>query len=72
MGRNKDAAKDMENLRSMIREKDSTFDFVDSDAGAKFFGSTYGQKAIAAVDSVLPNVDKIVDLSNQVSRIGVA
>lgn len=71
MGRTKDAANYLTALRSNIRKVDPSFDFVASDAGSKFVSSTYYQKAVASINAVLPNIDKIVDLSNQVGRIGV-
>lgn len=71
MGRSDKAAKYMLDLRNQIRSKDNTFDFVSSDAGGKFVSSTYFQRATASIDAVIPNVDKIVDLSNQVDRLGV-
>ncbi len=72
MGRTKDAAAYMLALRNEIRSKDNKFDFIASDAGSKFVSSEYYQKSITAINSVMPNLDKIVDLSNQVSRVGVA
>lgn len=71
MGRTKDASNYLTAMREQIRKIDPSFDFVASDAGSKFISSTYYQKAVAAINSVLPNIDKIVDLSNQVQRVGV-
>lgn len=71
MGRSNAAAAYMQNLRSRIRQIDPNFDFVASDAGGKSVSTAYVQKATAAINSVLPNIQKVVDLSNQVSRIGV-
>lgn len=71
MGRSNAAAAYMQNLRSQIRQTDPNFDFVASDAGGKSVSTAYVQKATAAINSVLPNIQKVVDLSNQVSRIGV-
>jgi hypothetical protein len=71
MGRTNAAAAYMDAMRKAIRSIDPNFDFVASDAGGKFVSSTYYQRSVAAIDSVLPNIDKIVELSNQVGRIGI-
>jgi hypothetical protein len=71
MGRTNAAAAYMERMRNAIRSVDPNFDFVASDAGAKFVSSTFYQKAVSAITSVMPNIDTVVKLSNQVSRIGV-
>ncbi len=71
MGRSNSAAAYMQNLRAAITHVDPNFDFVASDAGGKAVSAPYFQKSVAAIDSVLPNINKIVDLSNQVSRVGV-
>jgi hypothetical protein len=71
MGRTNQAAAYMQKMRDEITKIDPSFDFVASDAGGKAVSSQYFQKSIAAIDSVLPNIEKIVELSNQVERIGV-
>lgn len=71
MGRNNQAAAYMQTLRDSIAKIDPQFDFVASDAGGKSVSTSYVQRATASINSVLPNIDKIVDLSNQVQRIGV-
>ncbi len=71
MGRSNSAAAYMQNLRSLITAQDPNFDFVASDAGGKSVSTSYVQKATAAIDTVLPNIAKVVDLSNQVNRVGV-
>lgn len=71
MGRTNDAAAYIKSIRDGIHQIDPKFDFIASDAGGKFISSTYYQKAAAAINSVLPNIDKVVDLSNQVSRVGI-
>jgi hypothetical protein len=71
-GRSAKAAAQMKELRDSIRSIDPNFDFISSDAGGKFVSSEYFQKSKAAINSVMPNVDKIIDLSNQVPRIGIA
>lgn len=72
MGRTNAAAAYMQSMRNAIKSIDPQFDFIASDAGGKFVSSTYFQKSKAAIDSVLPNIDKVVDLSNQVGRIGIS
>lgn len=71
MGRSNSAATYMANLRDAIAKEDPKFDFVASDAGGKSVSTAYVQKATGAINSVIPNIQKVVDLSNQVSRIGV-
>ncbi len=71
MGRNAQGAKYMQDLRNEIAQIDPKFDFVASDAGGKAVSSTYYQRSIAAIDSVLPNIDKVIQLSNDINRIGV-
>lgn len=71
MGRSNTSATYMKSIRDAIHQIDSKFDFVASDAGGKIVSSAYYQKSMSAIDSVLPNIDKVVDLSNQVSRVGV-
>lgn len=71
MGRTNAAAEYMRQMRAAITKEDPSFDFVASDAGGKAVSSTYYQKSLASINSVLPNIDKIVDLSNQVSRVGI-
>ena len=71
MGRTNQAAAYMQQMRDNITKIDPTFDFVASDAGGKFVSSTFYQKAISAITSVEPNIDKAVELSDQVARIGV-
>ena len=71
VGRSKAADAKMQALRDTISKIDPNFDFVSSDAGAKSVSSAYVQRSKAAINSVLPNIDKIVELSDQVSRIGV-
>ena len=71
MGRTNAAAAYMQNMRNTISSIDPTFDFVASDAGGKFVSSTFYQKAATAITSVLPNIDEAINLSNQVSRVGV-
>lgn len=71
MGRSNQAAAYMQSLRNAITKEDPHFDFVASDAGGKSVSTSYVQRATAAINSVIPNIQKVVDLSNQVSRIGV-
>lgn len=71
MGRSNAAAAYMSELRDRIRKADSKFDFVASDAGGKSVSTSYVQRSMGAINTVLPNIDKIVDLSNQVGRVGV-
>lgn len=71
MGRTNSAATYMQDLRSLIMKQDPNFDFVASDAGGKSVSTPYVQRATSSINSVLPNIDKVVDLSNQVSRVGV-
>lgn len=71
MGRTNKAAAYMEQMRNEIRKVDPSFDFVASDAGGKSVSTQYVQKATAAINAVLPNIDKIVNLSNDVNRFGV-
>ena len=71
MGRTNQAATYMQAMRDAITKVDPNFDFIASDAGGKSVSTAYVQKATAAINSVLPNIQKITDLSNQVSRIGV-
>lgn len=70
MGRSNQAAAYMKGLRDQIRSKDSNFDFIASDAGGKSVSQAFVQKAKIAINAVEPNIDKVIDLSNQVSRIG--
>ncbi len=72
MGRTKDASSYLTDMRTQIRKIDPKFDFVASDAGSKFVSSTYYQKAVSSINSVMPNIDKVVALSNDVNRLGVA
>lgn len=71
MGRTNAAAAYMQSMRNTISSIDPSFDFVASDAGGKFVSSTFYQKAATAITSVLPNIDEAINLSNQVSRVGV-
>ncbi len=71
MGRSNKAAKYMEDIRSKVRDYDPKFDFVASDAGGKSVSSPYVQRSMAAVNSVLPNIEKITELSKDVDRIGI-
>lgn len=71
MGRTNAASAYMKSMRDAIRGIDSNFDFVASDAGGKFVSSEYYQKSTAAINSVLPNIDKITQLSDQVGRVGI-
>jgi len=61
----------MQKLRAAIKEEDPKFDFNLSDAGSKAVSSNYYQRSIAAVNSVMPNIDKVAELSKDVDRIGV-
>lgn len=72
MGRTNAAGAYIQQLRNKISGIDPKFDFVASDAGSKAVSSAYYQRSLAAINSVLPNIDKIVDLSNQVNRVGVS
>lgn len=72
MGRTNAAAAYMSQMRSSIKAVDPKFDFIASDAGGKFVSSTYYQKSAAAINSVLPNIDKVVQLSDEVNRTGIA
>lgn len=72
MGRTNAAAAYMQNMRNAIHAIDPNFDFIASDAGGKFVSSTFYQKALSAITSVEPNIDKAVQLSNQVNRSGLA
>lgn len=71
MGRTNAAAAYMQKMRDSITKIDPQFDFVASDAGGKSVSTGYVQRATAAINSVMPNIDKVVDLSNQVSRVGI-
>lgn len=72
MGRTNSAAAYMQSVRNQIRKVDPSFDFIASDAGGKSVSTSYVQKSTAAINSVLPNIGKVIDLSNQVQRIGVS
>lgn len=72
MGRSNSAAGYLKSIRDAIHKIDPQFDFIASDAGGKLVSSAFYQKSVTAIDSVLPNIDKVVDLSNQVDRLGVA
>lgn len=71
MGRTNAAAAYMQKVREQITAIDPNFDFVASDAGGRSVSTGYVQKATAAINSVLPNINTLVDLSNQVSRVGI-
>jgi hypothetical protein len=71
MGRTNAAAAYMQKLRAAIKAEDPKFDFNLSDAGSKAVGSNYYQRSISAVNSVLPNVAKVVELSKDIDRLGV-
>lgn len=71
MGRSDKSATYMQNLRSQITDVDPNFDFIASDAGGKSVSTGYVQKATTAIDSVLPNIDKVVSLSDSVARLGI-
>lgn len=71
VGRSKAADAKMQALRDTLSKIDPNFDFVASDAGGKSVSTSYVQRATAAINSVLPNIDKVVDLSNQVNRVGI-
>ncbi len=71
MGRTNAAAAYMQKIRDSITAVDPSFDFVASDAGGKSVSSSYVQRATAAINSVLPNIDIITKLSDQVGRVGV-
>lgn len=62
----------MKSLRDAITSIDPSFDFIASDAGGKFVSSTFYQKAVSAITSVLPNIDEAIKLSDTVKRIGFA
>lgn len=72
MGRTNAAAAYMQNMRDTIAAIDPKFDFIASDAGGKFVSTAFYQRAVTAITSVQPNIDIVVGLSSQVSRIGVA
>lgn len=61
----------MRKMRTAITNVDPNFDFIGSDGGGKSVSTSFVQKATAAINTVLPNIQKIVDLSNQVDRIGI-
>jgi hypothetical protein len=71
MGRNNQSASYMQKMRAAIKKEDPDFDFVASDAGGKAVSSTYYQKGIASINGVMPNLDKIVQISHEVPRIGI-
>jgi hypothetical protein len=71
MGRTNAAASYMQKLRAAIKAEDPKFDFNLSDAGSKAVSSNYYQRSISAVNSVLPNIDKVAELSKDVDRLGV-
>lgn len=71
MGRTNSAAAYMKQMRDTITSIDPKFDFIASDAGGKSVSTGYVQKSTAAINSVLPNINKIIDLSNQVPRVGI-
>lgn len=71
MGRTNKAAQYMQQVRDQITKTDPNFDFVASDAGGKSVSTAYVQRATGAINAVMPNIDKIVSLSDQVNRLGV-
>lgn len=71
MGRSKEAQAYMEQMRSQIAKTDPNFDFVASDAGGKSQSSAWLQKSQVALDTVAPNIDKIIALSDDVNRTNV-
>ena len=71
MGRTNKAAQYMQAVRDQITNIDPNFDFIASDAGGKSVSTSYVQKATGAINTVLPNIEKIVQLSDQVNRIGI-
>lgn len=66
MGRSNQAASFMESLRNEIKKFDPKFDFVASDAGGKAVSTPYYQRSLVAINAVLPNVDKLIQLQSQV------
>jgi LysM repeat protein len=71
MGRTNAAAAYMQQVREKITKIDPKFDFVASDAGGKSVSTSYVQRATASINAVLPNINTIIELSNQVPRVGI-
>ncbi len=71
MGRTNAAAAYMQKMRDTLAQIDPTFDFIASDAGGKFVSSSFYQRAVTAITSVVPNIDAAINLSDQVGRVGV-
>jgi hypothetical protein len=71
MGRSNEAASYMSKMREAITNVDPNFDFVASDAGAKAVSAAWYQKAVSAVNNVLPNIDNIIKISNEADRSGL-
>lgn len=71
VGRSNDAAAYMKAVREEINKQDPKFDYIASNAGGTSVSSPYVQKSMIAINSVLPNLEKIKDLSSQVDRVGI-
>lgn len=71
MGRTNKAAQYMQQVRDQITKIDPNFDFIASDAGGKSVSTAYVQRATGAINAVLPNIEVITKLSDQVNRVGV-
>ena len=70
-GKSKNDTAYIQSVKDEIYKSDPSFDFNLSNAGTKLVSSQYYQRASASIASVLPNIDTIVKLSDQVPRIGV-
>ncbi len=71
MGRTNAAAHYMERFRQEIHKQDPKFDFNLSEGGAKAVSSNYFQRSMSAINAVLPNLDKVAELSKDVPRLGI-
>lgn len=71
VGKTNAGAAYMQRMRDAITAVDPQFDFIASDAGGKSVSSSYVQRATTAINSVLPNIQIITDLSNQIPRVGI-
>jgi hypothetical protein len=55
-------------LYDLARELNPNFDPAQYEMGYKFASSPQTQRALAAVDNVMPNIDRVVALSEQINR----
>lgn len=68
LGRSDKAGEILNRIRRGLHQADPEFDYVSSNGGSKFISSTYFNRSISAIDSVLPNIDKIIELQKQVPQ----